>query len=82
MAQLNEVIIGSRAGVQRRMSAGELVAVGRHQLIESGAEALCDRTVLSRPAELRVRRIWPGTALMSAMPVCGSLPRNLTNSTR
>ena len=59
MAQLNEVIYRFIVPeVQRRCQAGELVAVDAINLIESGAEALCDRTVaVTAPAELRVRRI-------------------------
>ena len=46
MAQLNEVIYRFIVPeVQRRCQAGELVAVDAINLIESGAEALCDRTV-------------------------------------
>ena len=59
MEQLNEVIYRFIVPeVQRRCQAGELVAVDAINLIESGAEALCDRTVaVTAPAELRVRRI-------------------------
>ena len=60
MEQLNEVIYRFIVPeVQRRLSGGgELVAVDAINLIESGAEALCDRTVaVTAPAELRVRRI-------------------------
>ena len=59
MAQLNEIVYRFLCPeVQRHCTEGELVAIDAINLVESGLDALCDRTVaITAPAELRVRRI-------------------------
>ncbi len=60
LAQLNEVIYRLLVPEVRRRCelAGDLVAVDAINLLESGLDAICDRTIaVTAPAELRVRRI-------------------------
>ena len=61
LAQLNEIVFGFMTPeLDRRMeSAGDgLFAIDAINLLESGADRLCDRTIaVTAPTELRVRRI-------------------------
>ena len=61
LAQLNEIVFGLMTPeLDRRMeSAGDgLFAIDAINLLESGADRLCDRTIaVTAPTELRVRRI-------------------------
>ena len=61
LAQLNEIVFGFMTPeLDRRMeSAGDgLFAIDAINLMESGADRLCDRTIaVTAPTELRVRRI-------------------------
>ena len=61
LAQLNEIVFGFMTPeLDRRMeSAGDgLFAINAINLLESGADRLCDRTIaVTAPTELRVRRI-------------------------
>ena len=60
-AQLNEIVFGfmTPAPDRRMESAGDgLFAIDAINLLESGADRLCDRTIaVTAPTELRVRRI-------------------------
>ena len=61
LAQLNEIVYCHIIPELRRMleeGTGDLFAIDAINLLEAGADQLCDRTVaITAPAELRVRRI-------------------------